>query len=68
MIKKTRFIGDYWVYSNSWAFVGDFHDFHITRAAKNSNFSGKLTNGTPNTTANVNTNFEYKEFVLGKRL
>lgn len=61
MIKKSRSIGyDYWVYSKSWAFVGDFYNFHVNRAAKNANFSGNLSGKTPNTTLNENKNFEYK--------
>jgi hypothetical protein len=61
MVKKTRAIGfDYWVYSNTWAFVNDFRDFQTNRAAKNATFNGFLSGQTPNTTTNQSTNFEYK--------
>lgn len=62
MVKKTKSSGStYWAYSKTWAFVDSFRSFQTNHAARGSNtFHGTLSGGTPNTTANVNTNFEYK--------
>lgn len=62
MVKKTKSSGStYWAYSKTWAVVDNFRSFQIGRAARGSNtLYGKLSGGTPNTTANVNTNYEYK--------
>lgn len=62
MIKKTKPNGStYWAFSKTWGFVNNFRSFQTNHAAGGSNtFHGTLSGGTPNTTPNVNTNFEYK--------
>ena len=62
MVKKTKSNGNtYWAYSKTWAFVNNFRSFQTNHAARGSNtFHGTLSGGTPNTTTNANTNFEYK--------
>lgn len=62
MVKKTRSSGStYWAYSKTWTFVNNFRSFQTNHAARGSNtFHGTLSGGTPNTTANVDTNFEYR--------